>query len=423
MIDETLFAQVLDPANRADPYRLYARLQEAPVVRQDGAYVVSAYDEIRALLFDPRLRSDVLPTPQHAKTGNPVKDWIINPIKERIIEKHRSVVFRDPPDHAILRRQIMLQFSAERMRGMQARTGAIVDDLLDRLRGRDAFDLVSEFSYPLPITIICQMLGVPAADEQKFQKWASTFAVSLDPDQDQDPAKLQQVMAEYDAVCDYLAALIKTKRRHPKDDVLSGLATFRDKKAGRMGAFDLIANAVLLLIAGHETTVNLISNGMLILLRQPDHLAKLRQEPALAAPMIEEVLRFDPPVQFMRRKALSEIVVAGVRIPKGALVILLLAAGSRDPKRFEERELFNPARKDKQHFGFGMGVHSCIGAPLARIEADAALTALAKRLINPRLAHDPPPYRRSATVRGPQQLMVRIDGVAQGRPHARTAAR
>jgi cytochrome P450 len=412
LIDETLFAQVLDPANRADPYPLYARLQETPVVRQDGAYVVSAHDDIRALLFDPRLSSEVLAKPQHAKTGNPVKDWIINPIKERIIEKHRSVAFRDPPDHAILRRQVMLQFSAERMRRMHGRIGALVDDLLDRLRGRDAFDLVSEFSYPLPITVICEMLGVPAADEQKFKKWAATFAVSLDPDQDKDPANLQRVMADYDAICDYLGALIKTKRRHPKDDVLSGLATYRDEKAGRMAGFDVIANAVLLLVAGHETTVNLISNGMLILLRRPDQWRRLRDEPARAARLTEEVLRFDPPLQFVRRKALAEIVVAGVRIPRGALIILLLAAGSRDPKRFQDADRFDPERKDKQHFGFGAGIHSCLGAPLARFEAEAALTALAKRLVNPRLASDPPPYRRGAAVRGPRQLMVRIDGVA-----------
>jgi cytochrome P450 len=413
MIDETLFAQLLDPASRANPYPLYARLGAAPVSLQDnGAYVVTGYDDIRALLLDPRLSSDVLPKPLYAKTGNPVRDWIINPIKGRIVERHRSVAFRDPPGHTILRRQVMLQFSAERMRRMQGRIGAIVDDLLDRLRGREAFDLVSEFSYPLPITVICEMLGVPAADEQKFQNWAATFAVSLDPDQEQDPANLHKVMADYDACCDYLAALIKTKRRHPKDDVLSGLATFRDGKTGRMRGFDLISNAVLLLIAGHETTVNLISSGMLHLLREPGHLADLRRNASLGAPIVEEVLRFDPPVQFVRRKALDEIVVAGVRIPKGALIILLLAAGSRDPKRFHDPGRFDPARKDNQHFGFGAGIHACVGSPLARIEADLALTALAKRLVNPRLASDPPPYRRGATVRGPQQLVINIDRVA-----------
>jgi cytochrome P450 len=413
VIDETLFAQLLNYTNRADPYPLYARLRAAPVARQEnGVYVVSAFDEIRRLLFDPRLSSQVLPKPQHAKTGNPITDWIINPIKERMIEKHRSLVFRDPPDHDILRRLVMLQFSAERMRMMRGRISAIIDDLLGRMRGRSKLDLVAEFSYPLPVTVICEMLGVPAADEQKFHRWAATLVASLDPDQMQIAANLHKIIADYDAIRDYLGALIKIKRRDPNDDVLSGLATFRDKKVGRMGGQDLIATSVLLLVAGHETTVNLISNGMLTLLRQPDHLARLRQESGLAAGMIEEFLRFDPPVQFIRRKALEEIDISGVRIPKGAPIILLLAAGSRDPKRFQDPDRFDPDRKNNQHFGFGAGIHYCIGAPLARIEAEMALAALAKRLINPSLTTDPPPYRPAASLRGPEHLAIRLDGVA-----------
>jgi cytochrome P450 len=412
MIDATLFAQVLDYSNRSNPYPLYARLREAPVARQEnGIYTVSGFDEIRSLLFDSRLSSKVMPKLKYAKTGNPVTDWVINPIKEHMMEKHRSLVFRDPPDHDILRRLVMLQFNPERTRRMQERIGAIVDDLIAGMRGRRELDSVAEFSYPLPVTVICEILGVPAADEQKFHRWATTFADSLDPDQIQIQANLHKTTADYDAIFDYLRALIKTKRKDPQDDVLSGLATFRDEKAGRMGRLDLIATSVLLLVAGHETTVNLISNGMLTLLRQPNYLEALRSQPGLAARMTEELLRFDPPVQFIRRKAMEDIDMSGVCIPKDSLIILLLAACARDPKRFQDPDRFDPGRNNIQHLGFGAGVHYCIGAPLARAEAEIALPALAKRLINPSLVADPPPYRPAAFLRGPERLVIRLEGI------------
>lgn len=410
---DTLFAQVMDPSNRADPYPIYARLRETPVARQDnGLYVVSTYDEIRSLLFDPRLSSQVLPRRTHAKTGNPIKDWIINPIKDRIIEKHRSLVFRDPPDHDALRRLVMLQFTPERLQRMRGRVNTIVNDLIGKMQGRESIDLVEDFSYPLPVTVICEILGAPAQDEQRFHGWATTLATALDPEQHQSEAALRQTILDYDAISAYLGALVKAKRRCPGDDILSGLATHRDKKAGRLKGYDLIATAVLLLVAGHETTVNLITNGMLTLLRHPEHLARLRQEPSLAPRLIDELLRFEPPVQFIRRKPLSDIDIAGVRIPKSATVVLLLASGDRDPKRFPDPDRFDPSRENIQHFGFGAGIHYCVGAALARIEAEAALVALVNRLINPRLVADPPPYRPGASLRGPRHLEIKIDGVA-----------
>ena len=194
--------------------------------------------------------------------------------------------------------------------------------------------------------------------------------------------------------------------------MLTGLATCKDKKAGRLNHFDLITTAVSLLVAGHETTVCLINNGMLTLLRQPKLLARLRQEPSLAPRLVEELLRFEPPAQFMRRKALEDLDVAGVRIPKGAMVVLLLAAGNRDPKRFPDPDRFDPDRKNNQNFGFGVGLHACLGAWLARMETEAALIALSARLTNPSLAEDPPPYRAGAAVRGPERLLINIEGVA-----------
>jgi len=412
MIDNSPFAQVLEGANRANPYPLYALLRKTPVRREeDGTFVVSTYAEIRSLLSDPRVSSDDRPKAKHAKTGNPLQDFIINPIRDWIIDTHRSVIFRDPPDHTRLRRLIMTQFTAERVGGMNGRIDAIIGDLIGRMRGRSNIDLVGEFAYPLPVNVICELLGVPAADHAQFGKWSTSLVGTLDPQVLACKEERLKALADYEAFMSYLNVLIRARRKRPADDILSGLAAYKDKKLGRMGRFDLLATAAALLVAGHETTVNLIANGMLTLLRYPEWLERLRQDKTLAPRIVEELLRFEPPVHFRTRKTLAEIEIAGLMIPKGAPLVLLFASGNRDPKRFAHPERFDPNRADGQHFGFGGGPHFCLGAPLARLEAEAALTALATRLIDPRLLEDPPPYRPGASLRGPERLMLGIGGV------------
>jgi cytochrome P450 len=198
--------------------------------------------------------------------------------------------------------------------------------------------------------------------------------------------------------------------------MLSGMSGESGKNGGAgMGEVDLIATAILLLVAGHETTVNLIANSMLALVRHPDILARLAGEPDLAPRLIEEMLRYDPPVHFRTRTALTAIDIAGTTIPEGADIVLLLASGNRDPAVFRDPDRFDPDRPDIRHFGFGGGLHYCAGAPLARFEAEAALVALAQRLVHPRLIDDPPPYRSGAALRGPMHLRLAIDGVAPRR--------
>lgn len=412
MTGSNLFADVIDPASRPDPYPIYARLRETPVARQDnGIYVVSTYDEIRSLLFDSRLSSEVVPKPQHARTGNLFKDWIINPIRAHIVHNHRSLVFRDPPDHDAMRRHVLVQFTPERMQKIKIRIHEIVDELITRMQGRTRIDLVDDFAYPLPVTVICELLGVPPQDEKKFHGWSTSLVAGLDPDLHLSQEAKQRIAADNDAISSYLAKLIRAKRKHPADDVLSGLATHKDEKAGKLHRFDIIATAVTLLVAGHETTVNLIANAMLTLLRNPDMLERLRADPAIVPRLVDEVLRFEPPAQFIKRKALEDIEIAGERIPKGAPIVLLLAAANRDPQRFENPERFDPDRKNNQHFSFGAGLHFCIGASLAKSEAEAALTALAKRLVSPALTADPPPYRAGAALRGPEHLTIDVKGV------------
>ncbi len=388
-----LFAQVLDPANRPNPYPLYAQLRETPVVRLgDGFYAVSTHAEIAILLHDPRAgkdqRKSALAGGMRSSTATP------------------SFLFLDPPEHDRLRQLVMHQFTPARVGGMHNRVVALVDELLDAQRGHSQLDVVDDFAYPLPVTVICELLGVPREDEQHFHVWADTLAHSLDPDPGEETTA--DAMQAFRELAAYMSRLIAERRARPKDDLLSGLAVGNDP-AGRMDDANLVTTMVLLLIAGHETTVNLITNSMLTLLRHPGELERLRDHPERVPRLVEEVLRYEPPVQFTARFALADIALAGVTIPKGVGIHVLLAAANRDPHHFSAPDRFDPDRPDNQHFGFGGGIHYCVGAPLARIEAQVALTALARRLVNPRLVVDPPPYRPNAVLRGPRHLPVAFD--------------
>ena len=412
MPDDTLFAQGLDSRNRANPYPLYAKLRETPVSRQaDGSYVVSTHAALRSLIFDPRLSSEDLPPSRRPITGNPIRDWILNPIRNRVVNAHRPLIFRDPPDHDSLRGFVMSEVTIRRVRNSHDTVARLVDALIDRCRGRDLVCLVEDLSYPLPVAVICELIGVPEEDEPQFHDWATRLATALEPDARHDEAGRKEITATFDAISNYMRRLIREKRRHPGDDMLSGLAARGDRGKPAMGDIDLISTAILLLVAGHETTVNLITNGMLTLLRHPAELARLKADPERAPRLIEELLRYEPPVHFRTRKALGAIEVAGVTIPAGSPVVLLFAAGSRDPARFEHPDRFDPDREDNQHFGFGGGLHYCVGAPLARIEAEIALVTLCRRLVAPRLLDDPPPYRPGASLRGPRNLGITIAGI------------
>jgi len=388
-----LFAQILDRENRPNPYPLYARLRETPVAPLgDGFFAVSRYADIAALLHDPRLSKD------QRKSDIPLSG------AQRI--EPRPFLFLDPPEHDRLRRLVMHQFTPARVNALHERIVALVDELLDAHRGQSRLDVVSDLAYPLPVTVICELLGVPREDESRFHAWADTLAHSIDPDPGQKTDQAA-VLAGME-LRDYMQKLVAERRAHPRDDLLSGLAVGEDP-AGRMDDANLVITMILLLIAGHETTVNVISNGTLTLLRYPAELERLRDSPERAPIVVEEVLRYEPPVQFVGRFALADIEIGGATIPRGSGIRLMLAAGNRDPARFVDPDRFDPDRPDNEHLGFGGGIHYCVGAPLARIEGHAALTALARRLVNPRLVDDPPPYRPNAVLRGPSHLLVDYD--------------
>lgn len=406
-----ILSEILDHANRANPYPLYEKLRKTPVYHDgNGLYAISTYYEIQSLLHDPRLSSD----PRNLAAV--ARDPLAGESEEEAAALPPSFLKLDPPDHDRLRRMTNRPFgpphTPRRINGMRGDLETIVTGLIDGLGDPGRIDLVDQFSYPFPVTVICRLLGVPREDEARFHVWADTLAASLDPDPDADPE--ERLKTTHDARMElgmYLAGLIEERRKNPGDDMLSQLATSGGPD-GAMSTMELLSTAALLLIAGHETTVNLITNGMLTLLRNPDVLRQLRETPGLAVPLVEELLRFEPPVQLLpQRTPLADIEVGGVTIPKGSSMWLILASGNRDPQRFADPDRFDPYRKDVQHLGLGSGIHSCFGAPLARLEAQTALSELARRLENPRLVEDPPPYRQNAVLRGPRHLRITCDGI------------
>ncbi|MFI1280747.1 cytochrome P450 [Streptomyces sp. NPDC020858] len=410
---QAILREIIDYANRADPYPLYEELRKTPVTQDgDGPYVVSTYYEIQSLLHDPRISSD-------ARNLKATGDDPLGQAEDEGTTLPPSFLKLDPPDHDRLRRMTNRPFgpphTPHRVHDMRGELGDLVSGLVDGIAATgnlDRIDLVDQFAYPFPVSVICRLLGVPHEDEPRFHVWAETLAASLDPDPDADPT--QRGKGAMDARMElgmYLAGLIEERRKNPGDDMLSQLAT-AEGPDGAMTTMEVLSTSALLLIAGHETTVNLITNGMLTLLRHPDVLQRLRGEPGLAVPIVEELLRYEPPVQLLpQRSTLSDIEVAGVTIPQGASLWLILASGNRDPKRFEHPDRFDPDRKDIQHLGLGSGIHSCFGAPLARQEAQLALSELARRLENPQLLEDPPPYRQNAVLRGPRHLPISCDGI------------
>ena len=410
MTHASLLRQITDYANRANPYPLYEELRKTPVLHEEegGPYVISSYWDIESLLHDPRISSDAT---NLAAAG---VDDVSGPEASGLPP---SFIRLDPPEHDRLRRIANRSFGPPhrptRINDMREELAQIVTDLIDGFGDARRVDVVDQFAYPFPVTVICRLLGVPREDEPRFRAWVDPIVAGLDPDaREGGDTETQRVAQEARVQLGmYLAGLVEHRAKDPRDDMLSDLVNSHGPD-GSMTMMEVLSTAVLLLIAGHETTVNLITNGMLTLLRNPEILQRFRTDPGLSVKIVEELLRFEPPVQLVpQRTCIADIEVRGVTIPKGSRIWLVLAAGNRDPERFRDPDRFDPDREDIQHLGFGSGIHSCFGAPLARLETQIALTELVRRLDNPRLVEDPPPYRQNAVLRGPRHLNISFDGL------------
>lgn len=399
----SVFAQVLDYANRPNPYPLYAELRKTPVARQDdGSYIVSTYAEIVELLHDPRISSDMHNLPEAGASGD-------------LPGLPPPFIKLDPPEHDRLRRIVTRHFgpphAPDRVDSMVPDLRRIVTGLIDGLTGSTEVDIVDQFAYPFPVTVICELLGVPREDESRFHVWVEAIVQALDPGVG-DPAEVQRKrVAAMQEMGQFFAGLVDAHRRAPGADLLSALAT-DDGPDGRLTDEQLLATSFLLLVAGHETTVNLIGNGTLALLRHPDRLAELRANPDLTPSAVEEFLRYDGPLNMATLRHTTEPVsIAGIEIPAGELVMVSLASANRDPDRYHRPDELDPHR-DASHLAFGYGIHHCLGAPLARLEADVAFRTLLDRFPALSLAAEPTEltWRESTLIRGLARLPVRLLG-------------
>ena len=420
MVEETPWQQALRYANRANPYPFYEELRKQPVARQpDGTYVVSTYREIVALLHDPRVSSDVrkLPVPAAAQAEGSAE---AEPISEAIISLEPNIITCDPPEHDRDRRMMMPHFVGPPqapclVSDLEPEIRRIVGGLLDDMRGKTRVDAVDDFAYPLPVTVICKVLGVPPEDEPRFHHWIETALDALDfgPEAASEEIRSRQAGGRQ-AVQEFgqfAAELLDRYARQPGPGMLSALVN-EDGPEGRMSKGVLASNALLLIFAGHETTVNLIAHSVLTLLRHPDTLETLRRRPDLIVPGVEELLRYESSVQFWHtRSAVEDIDIAGTTIPKGAPIFLAYGSANRDPERFTDPDELDLERPDNQHLGFSQGIHFCFGAPLARLEVQIAVGEFVRRVQNPRLVEDPPPYRHNQIFRGPRHVLVDIDGI------------
>ncbi|MFA1550321.1 cytochrome P450 [Actinomadura chokoriensis] len=380
-----------------DPYAAYAELRASgpvhPIDFPQGAtaFLVVDHEHGRAALSDPRLSKDV------AHSALPVNG-------EQFFGG--TMLAMDPPDHTRLRGLMAKAFTARRVAELRPRVQEIAAALLDGIAARGEADLIEELAVPLPIQVICEMLGVPASDRARFREWTAVLTV---------PALTSEARARRReaarAFNGYLIEVIAERRARPADDLVSGLIAARDGDAALTGA-ELLAGIALLLIAGHETTVNLIGNGVLALLQAPDQIALLRARPELLPSAVEELLRYDGPVErASQRIALEDLEIAGTPIPKGAWVHVSLGAADRDPAVFEAPDRLDVTRAPKRHVAFGHGPHFCLGAPLARLEGEIAIGGLLDRF--PDLALAVPPtdlrhHRTGSIVRGLRSLPVRI---------------
>ncbi|MEU0397101.1 cytochrome P450 [Streptomyces sp. NPDC006208] len=405
MAEETPWQQALRNANRANPYPFFEELRKAPVSRQpDGSYVVSTYREVVQLLHDPLVSSDTRKRPGAILGVDPFEGTIIT---------------EDPPEHDVDRRRMMRHFVPPECPHMIAdfepEIRRIFAELLDDMQGKTRIDVVDEFAFPGPVTVICKVLGVPLESIPRFHGWIETALDGLDlgpeasdPEQQR---RLAAVPAQVAEMGQFLADLFDQYRKQPGPGMLSGMGN-DDGPEGRLPQESLVSNAMLMLFAGHETTVNLIAHSVLSLLRHPDQLEKLRRRPELIVPGIEELLRFESSVQLWHtRSAVEDIEIAGTTIPAGSTIFLCYASANRDPERFANPDKLDLERPNNEHVGYSQGIHYCFGAPLARLEVQTAVSEFFRRVENPRLVEDPPPYRRNQIFRGPRHLLVDIDGI------------
>jgi cytochrome P450 PksS len=396
---------------KANPYPFFARLRaETPVHRvhlpgRQTAWLITRYDDVAAALKDPRFvknRRSVQSPEQAAK--EPWVPGFFKPLEQNMLD-------RDEPDHTRLRGLVQKAFTPRLVEQMRERVQRLADELLDRVQGRGRMDLIRDYALAVPTTIIAEMLGVPAEDRHRFQRWSSAIVTSI-------PSRWSMITLIPKAwlFLRYIRKLIRARRAAPRDDLITALVQ-AEEAGDQLSEDELAAMIFLLLVAGHETTVNLIGNGTLALLRYPEQLAKLRDEPGLIRSAVEELLRYDSPVMTAtERFAREDLTVAGVTIRRGEMAFAAIASANRDERQFANPDTLDISREPNKHLSFGPGAHFCVGASLARMEGQIAIGTLLRRTSELCLAVPPEAlrWRRGLVLRGMEGLPVRFTARPKG---------
>ncbi|WP_131786238.1 cytochrome P450 family protein [Protofrankia symbiont of Coriaria ruscifolia] len=404
-------AELFTPEFRLDPYPTYARLREnSPVCRVQTprfeTWLVTRYADARAVLSDPRLSKDI------DRAG----DLYLQVFGEKSVALNRNMLNADPPEHTRLRRLVSQAFTPRRIEALAPRVQQIVDQLLDTIVPAGRAELISEFALPLPMNVICELLGVPAEDREQFFSGTQVIRTqgTAGRSNEEDRAAIQEAQQN---LYNYLTKLVGNKRDQPSDDLISALIAARDD-GGKLSEEELVSTAFLLLFAGHQTTADFIGNAVTALLTNPDQLDLITKNPELLPGAIEELLRFNGSVPVASfRLATEDVEYSGVRIPKGSIVTVVLNAANHDPRHFPDPDSLKVDRTENPHMAFGYGVHYCLGVSLARMEARTAIGTLLRRLPNLTLEVAPEELRwlpAASSFRGLLELPVRFE--PSGRP-------
>lgn len=393
------------PAVREDPYPFYKQLREEDPVHWSetlDAWVLTRYEDVVSLLRDPRFSAD------RSKARNrPAMEAMAAAGDHAPAARANTMLTSDPPEHTRMRLLISKAFLPHAVEKLRPHIHDIANELMDALPEPGRMDVLMDFAYPLPTIVIAELMGVPPDDRAKFKHWSDDIVATLGGGLSS-PELVGRASESARELADYFRDVIAARRREPKDDLVSVLVAGADE-AGVLSEAQLLATCVVALIAGNETTRNLIGNGMLALLRNPDELQKLWNDPALVVPAVEELLRYAGPVQCTSRVAMEDVEIAGQPVGTGQVVFAMLAAANRDPDHFRDPERLDITRQNNHHVAFGSGVHSCLGQPLARLEAHIAFSTLARRVPNPRQAGSELEWGPSFVLRGLESLPITYD--------------
>lgn len=394
--------QLLDPEVLANPYPLYHRLRSEDPVHWDPflhAWVVTRYSDVVHVLH--HFSADRTPTPEQLSALNLSA---LNPIAKVMV---RQMLFLDPPDHTRLRALASAAFTPRRVEQLRLHIQEVMDSLLDKLVAKGSMDVIADFASPAPAIVTCELLGVPAEDHAQLKEWSQDFAEMLGNFQ-HNPDRFPRVLSSLEHLCSYFRTAMKEQQSHPREGLVQAMMA-AEIDGARLSEEEIIANLIVTMVGGLETTTNLIGNGVLTLLRNPAELDRLRSDFSLIPSAVEELLRYESPSQHTARLAPADVELGGKFIRKRQAVIAVMGAGNRDPERFPEPDVLDITRKNNQHLAFGWAAHFCFGAALARLEGQTAFNAILRRC--PDLTLDtsvPLVWRHNLGLRGLTSLPVRF---------------